>query len=92
MRPLRHSLGALSACNAFFEFLCCIFACQNFYAFTSSLGKTSLDCPKYTKHVPFYSNCMHVEGIMLIFDQELARSTDIKLKDVFVFHPYFVLD
>ena len=29
---------------------------------------------------------------MLIFDQELARSTDIKLKDVFVFDPYFVLD
>ena len=28
---------------------------------------------------------------MLIFDQELARSADIKLKDVFVFHPSFVL-
>ena len=35
---------------------------------------------------------MYVEAIMLIFDQELARSTDIKLKDGFVFHSYFVLD
>ena len=30
---------------------------------------------------------MYVEAIMLIFDQELARSTDIKLKDVFAFDP-----
>ena len=87
-----HSLGALSVCNAFFEFLCCTFASQKFYKFTCCLGKTPLNCPKCTKYVPFYSHCMHVEAIMLIFDQELARSTDIKLKDVFVFHPYFVLD
>ena len=30
----RHSLDALSACNAFFEFFCCIFASQRFYQFT----------------------------------------------------------
>ena len=88
----RHSLGALSACNAFFELLCCIFASQKFYKFTCCLGKTSMNCPKCTKYVSFYSHCMHVEAIMLIFDQELARSTDIKLKYVFVFHPFFVLD
>ena len=29
---------------------------------------------------------------MLIFDQEVARFTEIKLKDAFVSHPYFVLD
>ena len=87
----RHSLGALSVCNAFFEFLCCIFASQKFYKFTCCFGKTSLNCPKCTKYVPFYPYYMHVEAIMLIFDQELARSTDIKFKDV-VFHPYFVLD
>ena len=30
---------------------------------------------------------MHVGAIMLKFDQELAGSPDIKLKDVFVFDP-----
>ena len=46
------------------------------------------------KYVPFYSHCIciYAEAIMLIFDQKLARSTDIKLKDVFVFDPHFVLD
>ena len=88
----RHSLGALSACNAFFEFLCYNFTCQKFYTFTCCLKKTSLNCPECTKYVPFYSHCMHVEAIMLIFDQKLARSTDIKLKNIFVFHPCFVLD
>ena len=44
------------------------------------------------KYVPFYSRCMHAEAIMLIFDQKLARSTDIKLMGVFAFDPYFVLD
>ena len=35
---------------------------------------------------------MHVLAIMLIFYQELARSTDIKLKNIFVFRPLdFVL-
>ena len=35
---------------------------------------------------------MHVLAIMLIFYQELARSTDIKLKNIFVFCPLdFVL-
>ena len=29
----RHLLGALPACNAFFEFLCGIFAFQKFYKF-----------------------------------------------------------
>ena len=32
---------------------------------------------------------MHALAIMLIFDQELGRSTDINLKDIFVFHPIF---
>ena len=59
----RNSLGALSACNAFLEFLCCIFASKKF---TCCLGKTSLNCPKCTKYVPFYSYCMHVEAIMSI--------------------------
>ena len=75
----RHSLGALSACNAFFKFLRCNFASQKFYKFTCFLGKTLLNYPKCTKYVPFYSHCMYVEAIMLIFDQELAGSTDIKL-------------
>ena len=35
---------------------------------------------------------MHVETVILISDQELARSTDINFKDVFVFHPYFILE
>ena len=34
---------------------------------------------------------MHVLAIMLIFYQELARSTDIKLKNIFVFRPLFTL-
>ena len=32
---------------------------------------------------------MHVLTIKLIFDQELARSTDINFNHVFVFHPLF---
>ena len=41
------------------------------------------------KYVPFYSHCMHILAIMLRFDLELAKSTGINLKDVFVFHPVF---
>ena len=33
----------------------------------------------YYIYIPFYSHCMHVEAIMLISDQELAGSADIKL-------------
>lgn len=32
---------------------------------------------------------MHVLAIILIFDQELTKSTDINHKDVSVFHPLF---
>ena len=40
-------------------------------------------------YVPFYSQYMDVLTIMLIFDQELARSTDITLTDIFIFHLLF---
>ena len=32
---------------------------------------------------------MHVLAIILVLDQELARSTDINLKDIFDFRPLF---
>ena len=45
---LRHLFGALPACNAFFEFLCGIFASQKFCRLPCCL-----DCPKFTKICPF---------------------------------------
>ena len=78
----RHSLGALSACNAFFEFLCCIFAFQKFFKFTCCLGKKSLSCPKCTDYVPFYSHCMCAEAVMLIFDK---NQPDLQLSSYRVF-------
>ena len=48
-----YSLGALSTCHAFFEFLCGTFVSQNFYKFTYSLGRQSFDFPKFTKICPF---------------------------------------
>ena len=45
----RQLLGALPACNAFFEFSCGIFAFQKFYKFTCWLGGLSLNCPKFIK-------------------------------------------
>ena len=50
----RHSLGALSACNAFFEFSCGIFASQKFYEFTCCLGRTSLNFSTFTEICPFF--------------------------------------
>ena len=49
----RHSLGTLSACNAFFEFFCGTFASHKFNILTSCLGRTSFNCPKFTKTCSF---------------------------------------
>ena len=49
----RHSLGILSACNAFFEFLCGIFASQKFHTLRSCLGRTSFNCPIFSKTCSF---------------------------------------
>ena len=50
----RHSLGALSPCNAFFDFFCGIFASQIFYKLTCCLGKTSSNCPKFNKNMSLF--------------------------------------
>ena len=49
----RHSVGVLSACNAFFKFECGIFASQKFHKFTCCLGSKSLNCPRITKICSF---------------------------------------
>ena len=71
----RHSLGTLSACNAFLSYFCSILASKKFYKFICYLGKTSLNCPKCSKYDAFYLDYMHAQVFMLIFDQELAISS-----------------
>ena len=90
----RQLLGALPVCNAFFQFSRGIFASQKFYDFTCCLGWVGGGghfwiAINLLKYVPFYSHCMHVLENMLTFHQELARSTDINLKDAFAFYPLF---
>ena len=86
----RHLLGALPAWNTLFELLCGIFASQIFYELTCYLnGGSYLNYLTSLKHVHFHSHSMYILAIMLIFDQELTKSTDINLKDVFAFHPLF---
>ena len=71
----------------FYKFLCGIFASQKFYRLTCYSWEASLNYLNLLKYVPFYSQHMHELTIMLTFDQELARFTDINLNNVFVFHP-----
>ena len=61
-------LGALPACNAFFEFLCGLFASQKFYKFTCCLRGSFLNCPTFTEICPFLFT-LYVLAIVLIFDQ-----------------------
>ena len=65
---LRHLFGALPACNAFL-------LPRNFADFHAVWIVLNL-----LKYVPFYSHSMHALAIILIFDQQLARTSDINFK------------
>ena len=49
----RHLLGVLPASKAFFEFLCDIFAFQKLHKCTCYSGRSSVNCPTFTKICPF---------------------------------------
>ena len=86
----RDLLGALNLCDAsFLNFSCGTLASQIFHKCTYFLWMLSLNCPRFTKIYPFLFTLYTCPDNMLIFDQELGRSTDIKLKNNFVLSPIF---
>ena len=86
----RDLLGALPPSSAsFWIFFVAVLFLKNFIKLYAVYGWHFWIFLNSLKYIPFYSHCMHVLTIMLIFDQELGRSTDINLSYIFVFCPIF---
>ena len=86
----RDLLGALSPCStSFWIFFVAVLLLKNFIKLYAVYWWHFWIFLNSLKYIPFYPHCMHVLTIMLIFDQELVRSTDINLNYIFIFYPMF---